>query len=189
MAIATSTALLVSAAASVIGGAIGAIGAIQQGQAAKNQAAYQTAVYNQQAEQQRQIAARNEADFRQRQARAQASRTALLGASGGDITSGSPLLASEDFAAETAYQALRIRYGGDVMATRLDQQADLARMAGANAQSSSYFRAGASLLSGIGSAANNYGGWGRTGVPLASGGGSINLNSSYAGYDPARIQF
>jgi hypothetical protein len=145
-AISTGTALALMAA----GTAVSAFGSIQAGQAAKNQANVQAAIYGQQAERERQVAAANEVDFRRQQAKQMASRRAIMGASGVDPSSGSPLLVSEDFAGEVELQALRIRNGGEVSATRLEQQGTLTRMAGNQAQTSSYFRAGSSLLQGFG---------------------------------------
>lgn len=198
MAIATTTALLIGATA--LGSVVSAAGAIQQGKAAQAQANYNAALQNQQAEIQRQQAqtateqaAANEQAFRTQEERAMATRRAMLGGAGIETSTGSPLLTSQDFASEAELQALRIRNGGQVASTRLDQQAQLTdlaaagtRAAGANAASSSYFRAGASLLSGIGSAANIYGGasnaWGRTGIPLTG----VNLNSVQP-YNPANF--
>ncbi len=145
-AISTGVALAMMAAAT----AVSAVGSIQAGQAAKNQANVQAAIYGQQAERERQVAAANEVDFRRQQAKQMASRRAIMGASGVDPGSGSPLLVSEDFAGEIELQALRIRNGGEVSATRLDQQATLTRAAGNQDQTSSYFRAGSSLLQGFG---------------------------------------
>lgn len=179
---------ITAAAAAVIGAGVAAYGAVQQGQAANAQAKYQATIANQQAQSAREQAGANEQAFRQKEARAAATRRALLGGTGIDTSSGSPLLTSEDFAGETELQALRIRNGGDIAATRLDEQAGLDRLAGANAETAGYFRAGSSLLSGIGNAALIQGGWGRTGIPLESSGasGGINLNST-ASYNPSRF--
>lgn len=154
--ISSGTALAIAAGASVAAAGVGAIGAIQSGQAAKAQGDFQSAVMLQQADRERQDAAARETDFRAQQSRALASRRAALGASGIDPSQGSPLLTDQDFAGETELQALRIRSGGDVAATRLQQSAALQRFAGQNAVTSSYFRAGSSLLGGAGSAFGYY---------------------------------
>ena len=65
---------------------------------------------------------------------------------------GSPLLVSEDFAAEVEFQALRIRSGGELRATRAEQQATLQRLKGRAARTSGFTRGGALLLSGAGKA-------------------------------------
>lgn len=131
---------------------IGAVGSIAAGQAQASQAKYQSEVLHQQAVREQQEAASREDDYRRDAQRQMASRRAAMGASGINTGTGSPLLVSEDMAGEAEYQALRIRSGGELNATRLEQQAGLARMEGKNAVTGSYFRAGASLLSGAGSA-------------------------------------
>jgi len=146
MAIGTTTALVMMAAAATVS----AVGSIQAGQAAKNQANVQAAIYGQQAERERQVAAANEVDFRRQQAKQMAARRAIMGASGVDPGSGSPLLVSEDFAGEVELQALRIRNGGEVSATRLEQQGAMTRMAGKSAQTQGFMRAGSTLLQGFG---------------------------------------
>ncbi len=128
----------IATGAGLAGTAISAIGAIRQGNT-------QSKVLKQQAERDRQQAASDEGDFRARQSRAMASRRAGLGAAGIDQAKGSPLLVAQDFAGETELQALRIRTGGEVTATRAEQQAQLQKTKG-------QFRAGSLLFSGAGKA-------------------------------------
>ena len=136
----------------IAGTALAAAGTIQQGVAANKQAKLQAGVLSQQATSERQQAEAREGDFRAAQSRAFASRRAALGASGVQSATGSPLLVSEDFAGEVELQALRIRSGGEVRATRLEQQALLNRFAGKSAQTSGFIRGGSLLLSGAGKA-------------------------------------
>lgn len=131
---------------------IGAIGVIASGQAAKKQADFQATVMRQQAERERQEAAAQEEDFRREQSRLMARRRAVGGAAGVDIGSGSPLLVSEDFASEVELQAQRIRSGGALRATRLEQSARLEGMRGRSARTAGLARGGASLLHGLGEA-------------------------------------
>jgi hypothetical protein len=138
----------VSTAAAVASAAVGALSAIQQGRQQKQQSEFQAAVERQRAERERLIAASNEDDFRRQQSRLQASRRAALGGSGVESSTGSPLLVSEDFASEIELQALRIRNGGEVNATRAEQNAQLLQVQGRNAQTGGFFRAGGSLLRG-----------------------------------------
>lgn len=145
MPITGTTALLLAAGVS-------AAGSIAAGQAARGQGDFQAAVSRQQAGRTREIAAAEEQDFRRRQSRSFAQRRAAMGASGVEIGTGSSLLASGDFAAETELNALRIRAGGATQATRLEQQARLQRAAGRSRQKRGFFRAGASLLTGFGEA-------------------------------------
>jgi len=55
-------------------------------------------------------------------------------------------------AAESEFEALRLRAGGELRATRLEQQAVLERAGGAAASRAGFMRGGALLLSGAGSA-------------------------------------
>ena len=128
--------------------ALGAVAAQQQGQAANDQAQFSATINEQQAAKEREVAAGKEEDFRSLNSRLFAERRAGLGAAGVAQATGSPLLAAGDFAAEVELQALRIREGGEVNASRLEQQAELTRKAGKNAQTQGFFRAGSSLLSG-----------------------------------------
>ena len=60
------------------------------------------------------------------------------------------MLVSEDFAGEVELQALRIRSGGEVRATRAEQQALLRRFAGRQARTRGFIRGGSLLLTGRG---------------------------------------
>lgn len=167
MAAFSTIALVTAAVASVAAAGVSAVGAIQQGSAAEAAAEYQARVAEQQAEvtrqqadQERVVAATSETDYRKQQSRQMAARRAALGGTGVESGSGSPLLVSQDFAAEIEQQALRLRAGGEISATRLEQQASLTgaqaglyRMQGSSARSASYLTAGSSLLGGIGSGA------------------------------------
>lgn len=135
---------------SAAGAAVQALGAIQKGQAAQSQANFQAQILQQQAERERQVAEANEEDFRRRQSFILAQRRAALGASGVVQAEGSPLLVSEDFAAEVEFQALRIRSGGELRATRAEQQAVLQRFQGRAARSAGFVRGGALLITGAG---------------------------------------
>ena len=146
--------------ATIGGAAISGIAAVQQGQAASAQANLQAGIQRQRADRERLEAAATEADFRARQSRAMAERRAGLGASGVDPAAGSPLLVSEDFAGEVELAALRIRTGGEVRATRLEQEATLNRFAGRAARRQGFVRGGALLVTGVGKSFGN-----RTPVP------------------------
>ena len=161
-------------AATIASAAIAAAGAIQQGRAANNQAKYQSAVQMQQAQREREIAGLNATDFRRRQDQAAGQWRAAQGGSGVEMGTGSPLLSTEDFAGETELAALRIRAGGEDSATRLEQSANLTRMAGKSAQTGSYFKAGSLLVGGAGKAYGQY--------KAGSGGSSWDSYSSYGKY-------
>jgi hypothetical protein len=137
LAVMTMVAAAASAAGSIAQGAAAKKQAKQQasiqeaqGRAQQQQAESQAEISRQQAERERQVAAQKEGDFRKQQRAAAAAVRAAAGARGIDISTGSPLLSAADFAGETAAQALRIREGGEVSATRLEQQADLLQHSG-----------------------------------------------------------
>lgn len=140
-------ALTTSAVIGLIGAAAGAAGGISQANAAKKQGDFQANIATQQAEQERIAAAEQERDYRKEQSARLAQIRASMGASGTDTSTGTPLLALSDFEGETERNALRIRSGGDIRASRLDQQGSLYRTAGRNAQSAGYGRAFSSMLS------------------------------------------
>lgn len=127
-------------------GVVGAVGTVVSGMQAQQQGKTQAAILRQQADRERQQAETDSQDFRDQQSRLLAQRRAVLGGSGVDFSTGSPLLASEDFAGETELQALKIKTGGEVRGTRLEQQAMLIRQQGNDALTGSLFRGGASLL-------------------------------------------
>jgi hypothetical protein len=141
-------ALTTAAVIGLIGAAAGAAGGISQAQAAKKQADFQANVSAQQAEQERLAASEQERDYRKAQSDRLAQIRASMGASGTDTSTGTTLLAISDFEGESERNALRIRSGGDIRASRLEQQGSLYRMAGKSQQSAGYGRAGSSLLSG-----------------------------------------
>lgn len=133
-----------------IGTVASVVGAVTQGQAGKSDARSQAIVLQQQADRDREKAAADEEDFRRNQSRVLAARRAAMGASGVEQGAGSPLLVSEDFARETELNALRIRSGGELRATRAEQQAQLQRRKGKAAGRAGFIRGGALLLSGAG---------------------------------------
>ena len=135
---------------SFVGTALSAVSSIRQGNAAKASADLQAGVLQQQAASERTRSAADERDFRANQSRVLAARRAAMGASGVSQASGSPLLVAEDFASEAELQALRIRGGGEIRATRAEQQAKLQRFQGQQAQTSGFLRSGSLLVSGGG---------------------------------------
>ena len=141
----TSTTVAVLTAVSAVASAVGSI---VQGKAVQKQANAQAEISRQQAERERVVAGEKEGDFRASQRRAAAAVRAAGGARGIDISVGSPLLAAEDFSRETTLQALRIREGGEIRGTRLEQQAVLLRAKGRAASTSGIIGAGSSLLRG-----------------------------------------
>lgn len=165
---------------SAVSAGMGAVSSIREGKAAKAQADYQAAVQRQQAKREQMVAAAREADFRREQSRLMAQRRAIMGASGVETGTGSPLIATEDFATEKEVQALRLRNQGDVASTRLEEQALLTGFAGQNAKRSAYGRAGAQLLSGIGTVYKGYSAGPK--APTGDTYAQYQFNSAYGDY-------
>lgn len=122
----------------------------------------QASALKQQANFTRKQAAVDADEFRRRQRRLLSSARAGRGAAGVDLLQGSSLLVDDDTIAEIEFGAENIRNGGDVQATRLDQQAGQAR---------------ASSFGGLVTAA---GGLGESvlGADLFSGGASADIASN-----------
>ena len=127
---------------------ISAVSAISQGQQQGRMMGYQAAVQEQQAAREREIAAQQASEFERKQSDLMAKRRAALGATGVQPGTGSPLLVSQDFAAETQYQKLLLEAGGEDRATRLEQSAALSRMGGKSKRAAGFARGGALLFQG-----------------------------------------
>lgn len=137
-------------AASLAGTAVSAVGAVQQGKAAKASADYNAAVAHNQA-----IAARQKAEFDAERERERVQR--LLGAQragfakGGVEIEGTPLLVMEDAAEQGELDVQAILYGGDIQSDNYQAEAGLRRMEGAQAKKAGMFGAGSTLLTGASS--------------------------------------
>jgi hypothetical protein len=108
---------------------------------------HQAALAQAQAERERQLAAQQADDYRRRQGAALAAMRARRGASGVALA-GSPLLADDAAQQDTDLGAARILAGGVDRASRLEDQAAMARY-GAQTMPSSYLRYGTTLLRGL----------------------------------------
>lgn len=139
--------------------AVGALGAIRQGKADEAAANFEADQLRQQGERDREIATQESADFRNAEARRQASFRARLGGSGVTLE-GTPLAVLSDLAAETEFQALRIEAGGNLAANRAGNQANLRRFEGRASNEAAKTRAGTTLLT-----AASTGSFGSTGTP------------------------
>ena len=120
-AISTTTAIALATAAAA--SAAGTAASVQQANA-------QAKISKQRANRERVLARQRERDFRKRQSAIASRVRAIGGARGIDLSTGSPLLSSTAFDKEVELQARRIREGGEVSATRLEQQAGLLEGAG-----------------------------------------------------------
>lgn len=159
-----------SIASTVASGVLAAGGAIKQGQAARQQANYQSAVERNNAT----IAGWQATDAQQRgkieeqrqrlqTARLKGSQRAAMASNGVEIDSGSPLDVLMDTSMLGELDALTIRsnverevYGLRNQQSNLTAQSGLTRLAGRNAQQASYISAGSSLLSAAGTAGDRY---------------------------------
>jgi len=158
--------------------AVSAVGAIQQGAAAAAQgrSQQQAQQYNAIIKQQNAQAARQQAGARENQQRRISrqllgQQRAALAQAGIGVGFGSALDIEEQSAIRAEFDALTIRYEGEMQAKGLlaaaEQdlfQGQVARAAGKNAQTASYISAGASLLSGAAQYGAYRGGFSPTGT-------------------------
>lgn len=139
------------------GAVISAIGAIQQGQATKAAADFNSKVNEQNAQIARQNANDQAAQAeRERYLRLGAIKAAA-GASGGSSGTGSVLDVLADTAAQGELEIQQIRYRGELAARGYTNTATLDTYSGETAQRTSYFKAGSELLSGGSKAYSAYG--------------------------------
>lgn len=129
-----------------VGAAVSAVGTVASGVMSFQQARSQAAAQEQQAAFARRQAQIDADEFRRRQKRLLGTARATRGATGVDLLSGSPLLVDDDTIDEIVFQTERIRQGGDITATRLEQQAGYTRAAGTSALAGSVLSAGGSFL-------------------------------------------
>jgi hypothetical protein len=147
---------IIPLALSIGGGVMGAAGSIQKGQAAQQAAQYNAAVDQQRAAEEKDQAAAQTQDYIRKGSDAESSAVAMQGATG--VTgSGSPLMVDENTVRQVALGAARTLQGGQLRASRLQDDATLQKMKGDNAVTSSYLDAGSSLLTGFGKMAGNKG--------------------------------
>ena len=175
--IALSGAAAVSANVALAGALVSGMGMMQQGQFQQSQANYQAGIAQNNAiiagqQRDRAIleAKAREGDYTYEEAARMGKRFSLLGDTGTQRTTGSPLAVSSDYAGETQLNALRIRNQGAVEANRLEQeimnqqaQAGLFQAQGQQARTSSYYKAGGELFAGgAGIMKAGKGQWGKT---------------------------
>lgn len=138
---------VISGVLGLAGGAISAAGSLKKGDAAQEAANFNAAADRQRAAGERDQAAASRQDYLRKGSNTEASAVADLGAAG--VTSeGSPLMVNEDTVRQIALGASRITAGGEMRATRLEEEAQLSIMKGKAAKEASYYDAGSSLLGG-----------------------------------------
>ncbi len=130
------------------GAVMSAIGAIQQGQAAKKAADYNSAIATQNSA----IARQNAADKAHQADRETYLRLGSIranqGASGGAAGEGSVLDVIGDVAAQSELEKQHIIYQGELQARGFQNESTLDTFAGETQQNTSYWKAGGELLSG-----------------------------------------
>lgn len=154
----------------VIGGVVSAIGAIQQGKAQADAARYQAQVArnneiiaNQQAARERQEGVIEAQTTDLKSAQLIGKQKAILGASGVDINTGSPLAVQESQAGLARLDALTIQanherkaWGFDIEAANKKAQSQLYYMQAKNAEDAATLGAFSSILGGAGSVASKW---------------------------------
>lgn len=132
----------------VAGSVMSAIGAIQQGQAAKSAGEYNATI----AMQNSQIARQNAQDKAAQSDRETYLRLGSIranqGASGGASGEGSVLDVIGDVAAQSELEKQQIIYQGELQARGFQNDAELESFSGKTKQNASYWKAGSELLSG-----------------------------------------
>lgn len=140
----------------IAGAVIAAIGALQQGQAAKAAGDYNARINEQNA----QIARQNAADQARQVERENYLRLgaikAAAGASGGDTGQGSVLDVLADTAAQGELEKQQTIYRGELAARGYTNTATLDRFSGEASSTASYWKAGGELLSGGAKAYGSY---------------------------------
>lgn len=168
--IASSTALLIAAGTAAVGGVVSAVGAVQQGRAAKKMANYnaQLATNNAKIQENNALASQRqamvEADRKRRMGKILSGRIKSSVSKSGTTFDGSVQDILLDNAINVEIDALTELYKGTADSQNFRNsasdslaQASMSRMQGKAAQSSSYYQAAGSVLSGAGNAASYYG--------------------------------
>ena len=163
------TAMMVATGVST---AMGALSAIQQGNAAKAAANYNATINAQNAEISRADAAMEATQVQRENALRLGAIRANQGASGGAAGEGSVLDVLGDVAAQNELERQFVIYQGEQRARGFTNTAQLDRYSGKQAQKAGYMRAGTELLSG---GAKAYGSYTR----LSRTGGTTNRISQY----------
>lgn len=141
----------IAAVASVAGGVLSGIGAMQQSKAAAASSEYNAKAGDLAAAAERDAAEAEGEDRRRKLMGQRASAIADRGASGVALA-GTPLLVDEDILGEIELEVGRVGQRGAAKATQLENQSTLDRMTARNQRRAGPISAGASLLGGIASA-------------------------------------
>ena len=146
----------VGVAIALVGAGLSAYSASQAASAQAEAASYNRKVALNQAEAAKNAAAIEQSLRAEKYRRALASQRALIGASGISPGEGSPLLVQMDAAEQAALDLARVAYRGRIGSMNYQAEAQLQSFVGRQAIRAGNLKAGASLLSGVGSAATAY---------------------------------
>lgn len=150
----------------IVGGAISALGAIQQGNAQAASAEYNAKVAKRNKSA---VLAQTEAEIEDKKTenrRQLGSIRAAYGASG-LMLDGSPLDVLEDTAVEQAYDVSKIRYQGAMKAEGYSEQAALFKLEAKSAKTAGWIGAGSAIIGGLQTGLRDWGGSGGGGSELA----------------------
>jgi hypothetical protein len=151
------TLAIIGAAAAVAGAGVSAYASYEQGQAQRKAYKYNAAVTRNQAEIAQQQAAHAARQQRERDRRIQARARAIQGISGVEVGEGSSLLVDIDNARQAELNAQAAKYEAEARRRNMLAGAELGEYQGGVAAQQATIGAGATLLSGLGSAASGYG--------------------------------
>lgn len=141
----------------VVAAAASAYTAYEQGQQQQKIANFNAKVAENSATAQRQAAAVEAENLRDKQRLIMASQRAGIGASGILGSEGTPLLVQTDSAEKAALNEARVRYSGEVNARTQESEAIIQGYIGKQAARQGNIQAGVSLLQGASTAAAGYG--------------------------------
>lgn len=146
-------AIYIAMAAAVVAASVSAYASYEGGQTAQANARYNAKVATDRATYEQQLAQYNADQQAKRDRVLRSAMLANAAASGVDTSEGSPLLVEVEAAKEAALNYEAIRSGGAARASGLLAEAEIQRYRGDRAAQAGYLGAGASLLSGISTAA------------------------------------
>lgn len=138
----------IAAVASVAGGALSALGSLQQSRATAAAADYNAKAGELAAKAERDAGAAEAEDRRRKLMGQRATSIAARGASGVALA-GTPLMVDEDILGEIELDVARVGQKAEARATQLENQSRLDRMTARNARKAGPLAAGASLLGSI----------------------------------------
>jgi hypothetical protein len=147
---------LISTIASAVGTVVSVIGSIQQGQAQQEMANYRAKLAEMRGKEEFAAGQRRMMQERRRKELALSSLQARAAASGGDTTDPTVVNLGAGLEQEGEFRALTEFYKGENAKRGYQDAAAAARFEGEQAASASLWKAGGTLLSGVGSFASNY---------------------------------